>query len=321
MCYTKGWHIRKCYSDEVPYFIANKRSFYDIKALRTILKFIKKNKIEILHAHSTSIYTAFLLKLVRPKLRLVWHDHYGLSEYVSQRPSQKLLKTISKHTFAIVACNEDLAKWSKKNLHCKNVIFLPNFVVEDKSKQLATKIPGVKGKRIVCLANLRPQKNHIGLLKLFNGIIAQYPGWTLHLVGKDFKDATSLAVKEYITTNNLSNAVYLYDSRKDVAAVLEEMDIGVLVSHSEGLPLALLEYGIAGLAVMVTNVGQCAKVVKDTGDVIDNLQEEGANVLIKLMNDLSYRSKQGLNFKDRVLQYYSEKSSIETLLKLYRSIN
>lgn len=305
----------------VPKLIANKRSLYDINALRKILRFIKKNKITIIHAHSTSIYTAFLLKLVKPKLKLVWHDHYGLSEFVDERPSQKILKMISKYMYGIVACNEDLTAWAKTNLQCKRVLFLPNFVVENIGQQLTTEISGIEGKRIVCLANLRPQKNHIGLLRIFKEISSQFPNWTLHLVGKDFKDDTSASIKEFITSHHLSDVVFLYDSRKDVAAILKKMDIGVLASTSEGLPLALLEYGIAGLAVMVTNVGQCAKVVQGNGEVIDDLEKQGPEVLMKLMNNISYRSEQGVNFKNRVESFYSESSSVHLLLSFYSDLS
>ena len=42
---------------------------------------------------------------------------------------------------------------------------------------------------------------------------------------------------------------------------LHGADCGVLSSVSEGLPVSLLEYGMAGLPVIVTDVGQCAEVV------------------------------------------------------------
>ncbi|WP_299213135.1 glycosyltransferase [uncultured Dokdonia sp.] len=322
ICATRrGGILESAIHQEVLSCIAGKRSFHDLKALRKLLKFIKKNKIDIVHAHSTSIYTAFIIKLIRPKLKLVWHDHYGLSEFVKERPSQKILKIISRYMSGIIACNEDLAAWAREQLHCKEVIFLPNFVVENKDQELTTKISGVDGKRIVCLANLRPQKNHIGVLKIFKDITLQFPDWTLHVVGKDFNDDTSASIKEYIVANHLSDTVYLYDSRTDVNAILQKMDIGVLASTSEGLPLALLEYGLAGLAVMVTNVGQCAQVVQDSGVVINNVEEEGSKTLLKLMSDVPYRSKLGTDFKNRVIQSYSELSSVSLLIKFYHKIS
>jgi len=321
ICATrKGGGLESVIVEGIPTLVANKSSFYDLKALLIILKFIRKHKISIIHAHSTSIYTAFLLKLMKPKLKLIWHDHYGLSEFVYQRSSQKILKIISKFMSGIIACNEDLADWSRNVLYCKKVIFLPNFIIENKEQQLSTNILGQQGKRIVCLANLRPQKNHIELLKIFKQVTIHFPEWTLHLIGKDFNDKTSANIKEYIISNNLSDVAYLYGSREDVSAILREMDIGVLTSTSEGLPLALLEYGQAGLAVMVTNVGQCAQVVQKTGDVITDVVQEGPQVLTRLIKDKEYRLYQANNFKKRVIENYSESSSLHSLLDFYISI-
>lgn len=322
LCATRrGGIIESAIHPKVLRCILGKQSFYDLKALRKLLKFTKDNKIDIIHAHSTSIYTAFLIKLMHPKLKLVWHDHYGLSEFVKERPSQQILKIISRFMSGLIACNEDLATWARTQLHCKEVIFLPNFVVEHKDQELTTEILGVDGKRMVCLANLRPQKNHIALLKIFKDIVPQFPDWTLHLVGKDFNDATSALIKEFIVDNHLSDAVYLYDSRKDVTAILQKMDIGILTSTSEGLPLALLEYGLAGLAVMVTDVGQCAQVVKDAGVVIHNVEEEGPKALLKIMNDVPYRSELGTTFKNRVIASYSEGASVSLLVTFYNTIS
>ena len=49
--------------------------------------------------------------------------------------------------------------------------------------------------------------------------------------------------------------------RNDVPAILRACRIGVLSSASEGLPLALLEYGKHGLAAVSTAVGQCPEVL------------------------------------------------------------
>lgn len=321
ICATrKGGLLEEAIEKGVPLIILEKRSFYDIKAIRKLIHFIKKNDIDVLHAHSTSIYTAFIVKLITPRLKLIWHDHYGLSEFVAERPSQKVLAFISRYMSGIIACNEDLAIWARERLYCKNVIFLPNFVVENRDQKLLTEIKGEEGKRIVCLANLRPQKNHIGLLKIFKDIAVQFPDWTLHLVGKDFNDDTSKTIKKFIVSNQLSTTVFLYGSKSDTTAILQKMDIGVLVSLSEGLPLTLLEYGLAELAIMVTDVGQCAQVVGNAGTVINNLLEEGTEALIKLIDDKEYRLKKSKKIKIRITNTYGEKSTIQRLMSYYNEI-
>jgi glycosyltransferase involved in cell wall biosynthesis len=45
--------------------------------------------------------------------------------------------------------------------------------------------------------------------------------------------------------------------------ILSQSTIGILTSASEGLPLALLEYGMAKIPVVVTNVGEMPAIVRD----------------------------------------------------------
>src|SRR5690606_27972597 len=108
----------------------------------------------------------------------------------------------------------------------------------------------------ICLANLREQKNHLMLLEVAETIICQHPDWTFHLVGKDFEDAYSQTLKRQITSKNLSNHVFIYGSKSDIQNILEQTEICVLTSKSEGLPVALLEYGYYGKAVVVVAVGE-----------------------------------------------------------------
>ena len=43
--------------------------------------------------------------------------------------------------------------------------------------------------------------------------------------------------------------------------MLDNYDVGLLVSKDEGLPIALLEYMSKGLPVIVPDVGQCKDIV------------------------------------------------------------
>ena len=74
----KEGDLRNQINTNVPYLFLNKGSALDIIALLQLRKFILKNNIEIIHAHGTSFFFAFLLKLVLPSVKLVWHDHLGI---------------------------------------------------------------------------------------------------------------------------------------------------------------------------------------------------------------------------------------------------
>lgn len=245
---------------DITYYCLDKKSTLDVKALMRLVTIIKTHKITIIHAHSSSFFMAYLAKLNHPKLRLIWHDHYGDSEHLKQRP-YKILKYYSRRFNTIIVVNEKLVKWSENVLKHPQVEILTNFVVRSRDGKQLTKLKGIKGNRVVCLANLRPQKDHFTLFKAFKKVVEAQADWTLHLIGKDFKDDYSASVYKMISELQLEDKVFCYGSCEDISAILSQSSIGVLSSQSEGLPLALLEYGMHMLPVVATDVGDIPKVL------------------------------------------------------------
>lgn len=293
----------------VSYLFLAKDKVFDIKALLNARKFLVKNKVQYIQAHSTSIYFAFLLKLILPRIKIIWHDHFGKSEMLEVRKSF-ILKIISFYVFGIVAVNQKLRLWSLNNLFCKKVIYLANFTVEPNEILLKkTELRGVFGKKIICLANLRPQKNHILLLQIAEKCKINHPDWSFHLVGKDFHDSYSSMIRNLIIEKGLQENVFLYGSCDDVTSILQQCQIGILTSDSEGLPVALLEYGFQKLAVVSTSVGEISSVIEDGKNgllVQSNDELLFEKYLIALIENESYRSTLGENLKKTILDIYSE---------------
>ena len=301
---------------ELEYLFLAKKSALDVAALFRLRTFCVKNQVTHVQAHATSFFTAFLLRLLLPKLKIIWHDHYGLSEFLSQRRPQ-LLWLCSYFFDGIIAVNEPLKQWSLKHLACKKIIYLPNFVTTSGSSERQTSLAGIAEKRILCLANLRAQKNHQLLLSVAEMLQKSNPDWTFHLVGQDFNDAYSAQLKQRILDAKLDQHVFLYGSRADTAAILKQATIGILTSDSEGLPLAILEYGLYKLPVVVTQVGEIPSVVMH--------QQEGFVVpvgsvkmvyksLVELIENQNLRLKFGRALQAKIQLEYTEESVLNSFL-------
>ena len=124
-------------------------------------------------------------------------------------------------------------------------------------------LPGRVGARIVCVANFRAQKDHLTLLQALALVVQQVSEAHLLLVGASSDQDYFDLVRKEISRLGLNQNVSLLGERQDVSAILLGADIGVLSSVSEGLPLALLEYGMARLATVATAVGQCPEVLDE----------------------------------------------------------
>lgn len=323
LCTTrKEGMLKKQLSNEVGYLFLDRKKTFDFKAIKRLKAFIKENKITVVHAHATSFFIVFLTKMIYPKFKMVWHDHYGNSEFLAKRKSL-VLKIASYWMNGIISVNQQLKDWATKNLAVHKVIYLSNFPVKNTAITKTTRLKGISGKRIVCLANLRPQKDHILLLESFKKVQNIYKDWTLHIVGKDFEDDYSRKVKLYIHDHGLSKNVFVYGSREDVSHILLQCDIGVLSSQSEGLPIALLEYGLHGLAVLGTDVGECNRVVsdetkgylvqpKDSVDFVDKL-----TILIDNEAD---RTKKAANLQQHINKHFAQEAIIQQLITFYNEL-
>jgi glycosyltransferase involved in cell wall biosynthesis len=313
--------LKESLSKNVRYLFLNKKSTLDLKAIRKLSRYIKINSVEIIHAHASSFFMASMIKLLNPKLILIWHDHFGNSEFLDGR-STRVLKFSSLFFNHVLCVNAKLETWTKEKLNFKNVAYLPNFAILKKEIEKTTILKGIDGKRVVCLANLRPQKDHLNLLKAFEPVLKDNSEWTLHLVGQDFNDEYFKTIKNFIQNKQLSNHVFLYGSCSDTVNILKQSTIGVLTSKSEGLPLALLEYGLAKLPVIATNVGDCQKVISNNEEgllVEAKNYQVLAEALLTLINDIELRRIVAQNLHTKVSNDFSESRIVESLINIYKT--
>ncbi|MBB4803632.1 glycosyltransferase involved in cell wall biosynthesis [Flavobacterium nitrogenifigens] len=314
--------LRNYVSKNVFYLFLEKKSSFDLKAVFKLKNYIKSNNVDIMHAHSSSFFIAVLVKIMMPKIKIVWHDHYGISQNLEARKNF-ILKISSFFFSGIISVNKSLQNWAQNYLKCSGIIYLPNFIQQSDKAVKSLELQGSDGKRIICVANLRPQKNHELLIHGAFQIQKKFPDWTFHLVGKDFNDSYSEKLKHKVEELKLSNTVFFYGPLDNTQGLLENSEIGVLTSLSEGLPLALLEYGFSGLAVVATNVGQIPNILSSEKEgflIESNNLDQLVNSIEKLIEDEDLRKQMGINFKFFVEQHFSEKSILKDYLKWLESL-
>jgi glycosyltransferase involved in cell wall biosynthesis len=300
---------------KVSYLFLNKKKTIDFGAIFRLKKYVKENSINVIHAHSSSFFLAFLLKIIYPSIKIIRHDHYGNSDFLDTRPFL-ILKITARFFDGVIAVNQKLKIWSEQKLGSKNVIYLPNFPLEQKSIIEKSVLKGMEGKRIVCLANLRAQKNHFLLLEVAKKMQEFHSDWSFHLVGKDFEDDYSKNIKKEIEKLNLEKNVFIYGTREDISIILNQSTIAILTSQSEGLPLSLLEYGMYRKPCVVTAVGEIPTIVKNrkNGFIVPSNQSDlFCNSLVELIENENLRTI----FGDAIYETISEQYAPEKVIKHY----
>jgi glycosyltransferase involved in cell wall biosynthesis len=297
----------------IPVFYLNKRNFYDIKAFWVYYKKVKIEKPDFIHAHSSSIIWAILLKLAGLQFQLIWHDHFGKS-LKKINIFRSLIILLSSQIDTIIVVNRSLFAWSSFWTKNERVYFINNFPKLEPQQSQKRNL-----RKILCLANFRPQKDHINLLKAFyilkNNTEIQFK---FSLVGAivdfDYFENVKNKIKDFGLESNCDFIGGLNNPERE----LYSASIGVLSSNSEGLPVSLLEYGIARLFPIVTDVGECRSVVGSFGNVVEKCNpEQLANAILDALNlgELELMSI-GEKFGLRIDSNYGE----ENFLKEYRNV-
>lgn len=302
-------------SPEVGYLFLNKKNILDRQAFQKLRKFVKENQIDIIQAHSSSWFLALLIQLSLPGVKLIWHDHYGRE--LSTRKTG-FLKPASKFFDGIIAVNKDLETWSHKNLHCGSVRYFRNFLPEVSTSRKNVKLRGGDSFKIVCVANFRPQKDHLNLLQAFVLIKDIHPNLTLHLIGKDEQSKYSEEIRNFIQDHKLVDSVLVYGEQENIPALLQQANMGVLSSASEGLPVSLLEYGRAGIPVICTRVGQCEEVVGNRGKLIPPKDPQAlAHAIDEYIQNSESQKKDAQFLLQEIKTNYSEETIIPTVLDFF----
>lgn len=318
ICTTrKNGSLLKNKKKEVGHICLDRNSFFSIKAVNKLKKYITKNNISIAHVHSTSIFFMILIKFYIPSIKLIWHNHTGANTQIKAAQIKFwLFKGALFFYKKIINVNDDLYKWTLSFIKKQNTTSLYNFPILTNSKHTTLKYPNTI--KIVIVAALRPEKNHLGLLKIFKRLNKNIDNISLHIVGKGNNDNLEKELRNFLHKNKLEDKVVFYGARDDIGYILEQADIGVLNSLSEGLPVSLLEYGIKALPVITTNVGQCRLVLENKGIVVDN-DDEFYRSLVYLVDNKYDRVKLGSGFKTRVDSLFSKDKYMCELIRIYKS--
>jgi glycosyltransferase involved in cell wall biosynthesis len=313
-------------SPHVTRLCLDRRGLIDASALRRFVRFISDRKIRIVHAHGSSLFFGRLAAALSGKCALIWHDHYGRSDFNDR--STFLYGMAARGAAGVIVVNQTLFDWCHTQLGVgeDHVWYVPNIVpdVETSPADSAEiELPGEPGKRLACVANFRPQKDHPTLLRAMALVDKEMPGSHLFLIGDSSEPDYVARIRAQISSLNLDHAITYLGPRQDVAAILGACDIGVLSSASEGLPLALLEYGRAGLAAVATAVGQCSEVLEQgrSGMLVQpGSPEELARAIVSLVQSEDRRAAYGERFRSRVEECYSPRRVMRQICDVYETV-
>ncbi|HLD83112.1 MAG TPA: glycosyltransferase family 4 protein [Candidatus Omnitrophota bacterium] len=244
--------------------------FKDFLALIEIYRFIKKNKIDLVHTHSSKagILGRFAARLA--KVKLIIHTVHGWSFNDYQpRLIRRLFICLERITTKfshkiIVVSNYDKQKGLSNGIGEEEKYRLIRYGIDADAFNI--KDSGIRSEfglspqepLVGMIACFKPQKAPLDFIKLASLVSQSLPKVKFLLVGDGILRPQ---VENLIKKFNLQGKVILSGWRRDIPQILSAMDVFVLTSLWEGLPISVLEAMAAAKPVAATDTGGIAEVI------------------------------------------------------------
>ncbi|MGH2874087.1 MAG: glycosyltransferase [Solirubrobacteraceae bacterium] len=279
-------------------------------------------KVDVLHAHMprASIPGALLARLARVPV-VVSHEH---GSTLAGRRLRPLLdrEAVARLSNVIVAVSE----WDRRNLieHARvppdairviyNGIDRPLKPGGDRSSGLR---PSDDTPLIGAVGRLYHEKDYPNLIRAVALLVARGRAVRCVIVGDGPCEAQLRAL---IAELHLTEAVQLTGRREDVSAIVGDLDVAVLSSIWEGIPLAGLEYMAAAAPIVATAVGGLPEMIRDGTDgllVAPGSPEALADGIAGLLDDRALARRLGESARARQRLEFELDTVVDRLQALY----
>jgi glycosyltransferase involved in cell wall biosynthesis len=277
--------------------------FKTIKALRQIYKEFKP---DIIHLHSSK--AGVLGRVAFPKRKIIYTVHGFDSIRVAHKVFLPIEKILQYRCAAIIGVSE----YDRINLLSsgitRNVSVVHNGIyAPQKTDNIPDSLKYNGRKKVACIARLSPQKNH----QLFIDISRVMPQYDFYWIGNQ-KDVSTDYPKNCFFLGSIPNA----------SSLLHYIDLLILTSNYEGLPMVIIEALAASKPVVSSNVGGVNEIVRDgiDGYAVANSVNEFSDKISYILDNEEVASVFGKNGE----KIYESELTVEKMtsnyLKIYHSI-
>ncbi|WP_283650554.1 glycosyltransferase family 1 protein [Dubosiella newyorkensis] len=272
------------------YRVHRKRENY-LKNINDIDKIIKNGNYDIVHSHLDELSTFYLFSAKKYKVPVrICHSHVaGTDRGSGVEMLCKLLKPVMRWvTTDKFACGIDAgaALWGRDAINkgkvyiMKNAINTKAFTYNETIRMIKRKELKIESSTTVVgsVGRLSYQKNSDFIVDIFAKFHEINPNSVLVLVGEGDLLGT---IKRKMNKYKLHDCMRLIGSRNDVNEIMMAMDLFLLPSRFEGLPIVMVEAQCTGLPCLAAD--SITKEIKLSDRVeyfsLDNNAEEWAKLL------------------------------------------
>jgi len=242
----------------------------DIRSIREIRKFLLEQKVDIIHSHDYksdfyALLASYWLKVHRLATCHNWNTFNQKLKWYS-RIDKYLLRFFDSIIAVSPLVKEELVKYGIKQNKIQiinNGVNLNEYESQAwVDKNLLRNQLGVPKECTIvgCVGRLSPEKGFENFIRAAKIVVHEYPKTCFLIIGEgpEKENLHGLSLSLGIAENT-----FFAGLRKDVATLYKIMDVFVITSLYEGLPMVLLEAMASKKPIVSTRVGAIPQLIED----------------------------------------------------------
>jgi glycosyltransferase involved in cell wall biosynthesis len=292
----------------------------DPGTILSLRRYLHENKVDCLHSHGYKADIYSMLATAGMGTFRIATCHNWLGDEPKMRLYASLDRWFLRRFDRVVAVSEEVrGKVEKAGVKPDRVRLIRNGVRLDRFGEMdgragAKEALGIAGESLVVgtVGRLSEEKGHRKLLRVARGIREAYPNVIFLLIGDG-------PLRKDLELEFASPGVVFTGLRKNVADLYGCMDIFVLPSLTEGLPMALLEAMASSLPVVATAVGEVPEVLKGgCGLLVEaGAEDDLRRALVRLLERPEERRTMGKEGARRAREGFASDRMVESYLQVY----
>jgi glycosyltransferase involved in cell wall biosynthesis len=313
---------------DMPVHFVRGRHSYDPRMIGRVNDLVRNLQIDIVHAHEVkSDVIAYLAARLRP-VPIVTTLHGWIGNGLKQRGLIALDKRVARGFDRVIAVSRKIERQLiDAGVPADKIRMLHNAIVVERYRRTGRRgvLAEVIGRPvpspvIASIGRLSIEKGHADLINAIDLVKRRGRDVSLVLIG-DGPERPKLI--QQINALGLQGTVHLPGYMQEPQRFLEEVDLMVLPSHTEGLPNAALEALLMEVPVLATRVGGTPEVITDgeTGRLVPSHSPEAlAGGILDFIADSEAWMRMARRGKDMVAANFDFLARTRKLQVIYEEL-
>ncbi len=305
----------------------------DIRALRQLMRLMRREKPDIVHTHTAKAGTLGRLAAILARVPVKVHTFHGhiFHGYFSPGVTQAFVaieRFLARFTDRIIVLSEqqaaDIADRYRIAPHEKISVIplgfdLQGFLSAERCHGRLRAELGLPPDALIVsiVGRLVPVKNHRLFLEMAHRITATTPQAHFVIVGDG---ELRPAIEEQARQLGIEDRTHFLGWRRDLPAIYADTDVVALTSVNEGTPVALIEAMASRTPVVATRVGGVPDIVRHggTGVVVEPENVDALTAAVQdLLTDPAKRESFGAAGRPFVRERFDKQRLVADMMRLY----